>query len=110
MGNGSVSGELYDLGSGVKSEWWILTDPEDIYGPGIVGSIVEYHTCRDNNGEPYDGQGSVPIDPRILIGSPHWTITAGQMGSFEGLTLSPSILCQRCGLHGYIIDGKWVSV
>lgn len=28
--------------------------------------------------------------------------------SWEPLTLSPSLLCIRCGDHGFIRDGKWV--
>lgn len=27
--------------------------------------------------------------------------------SWEPLTLSPSILCKRCGDHGFIENGKW---
>ena len=27
----------------------------------------------------------------------------------DPLTISPSLLCpQKCGTHGFIIDGKWV--
>lgn len=25
----------------------------------------------------------------------------------EGLTLSPSLVCPRCGLHGYVRSGRW---
>jgi hypothetical protein len=28
--------------------------------------------------------------------------------SWEPLTLSPSLLCRRCGDHGFIRDGKWI--
>lgn len=102
--------ELVDLGNGVKAEWWTFVDPTDPSGPGIVGGIVEHHICKTTEGEPYPGMGSVPTDARILIGSPHWTIESGSVGSFDGLTLLPSILCQNCGLHGYIREGKWVGV
>lgn len=27
----------------------------------------------------------------------------------EPLTISPSILCPRCNLHGFIREGRWVS-
>ena len=101
--------ELTDLGNGVSAEWWNLTDPENVDGPGILGAIVEHHICKNSEGEPYEGQGLVAIDPRVLKDSPHWTIQAGEVGSFVGLTLSPSILCRNCGLHGYIRDGKWIS-
>lgn len=28
----------------------------------------------------------------------------------EPLTVTPSITCQQCGLHGWIKEGKWVAV
>jgi hypothetical protein len=31
-----------------------------------------------------------------------------QVQSWEPLTVSPSLLCTRCGDHGFIRDGKWV--
>lgn len=27
----------------------------------------------------------------------------------EPLTVSPSIMCMKCGTHGWIRDGKWVN-
>lgn len=32
-----------------------------------------------------------------------------QVQSFEPLTLSPSLLCRRCGDHGFIREGRWVK-
>lgn len=34
---------------------------------------------------------------------PHWTIEQE-----EPLTLSPSLLCTRCGCHGWVREGRWV--
>ncbi len=31
-----------------------------------------------------------------------------QVVSWDPLTLSPSLLCMRCGDHGFIRGGKWV--
>jgi hypothetical protein len=31
-----------------------------------------------------------------------------QVQSWEPLTVSPSLLCKRCGDHGFIRGGKWV--
>lgn len=25
----------------------------------------------------------------------------------DGLSLRPSLLCERCGWHGFVVDGKW---
>ena len=33
----------------------------------------------------------------------------GHSVSDDHLTVSPSILCQSCGLHGFLTDGKWRS-
>jgi len=33
----------------------------------------------------------------------HWDLI-----SLEPLTLSPSLLCNACGAHGFIREGKWV--
>ena len=30
--------------------------------------------------------------------------------SKDPLTLTPSLLCTGCGTHGFITDGRWVSV
>lgn len=31
-----------------------------------------------------------------------------QIESWEPLTLSPSVLCLRCGAHGFVRNGRWV--
>lgn len=31
-----------------------------------------------------------------------------QVHEWEPLTLSPSLLCNRCGDHGFIREGRWV--
>lgn len=28
----------------------------------------------------------------------------------RGLSLKPSLLCERCDLHGFVTDGRWVGV
>lgn len=59
---------------------------------------------------PKDGSqctGAVNFDlpeARHLAPADHrWTVE-----SWEPLTLSPSVLCGRCGDHGFIRGGKWV--
>jgi hypothetical protein len=41
---------------------------------------------------------------RKLFGDHVWKVE-----SWEPLTLSPSLLCMRCGDHGFIRDGKWIK-
>jgi len=40
----------------------------------------------------------------IPFSAGHWTLE-----SVEPLTLSPSLLCTRCGRHGFVRGGKWVE-
>ena len=45
-------------------------------------------------------------DPTMMAVSPgrtYWRLV-----SLEPLTVEPSVLCMRCGDHGYITDGRWV--
>jgi hypothetical protein len=66
---------------------------------GVQVGIVEAHI----NPEGTWCRGSVPFE-----GNPHHD-THWRVEQAEPLTLSPSILCGRCGEHGWIRDGKWVS-
>ena len=40
----------------------------------------------------------------LPLGRQHWTVVTK-----EPLTVSPSILCWKCGLHGFWREGKWVG-
>lgn len=47
---------------------------------------------------------STPAHREAWGGSrPEW-----QVISLDPLTLSPSILCRRCGDHGFIREGRWI--
>lgn len=91
-------GTVADLGSGVRAAWVHLTD-------GRV-QVWEEHDHAEG-GEVRRSVGAVPIGDEQ--DGKHWRITAGEVGSFEGLTLEPSVLCSGCGHHGWIRDGAWVS-
>lgn len=46
----------------------------------------------------------IPEMVKAKLGAGHvW-----QVHSFDPLTVSPSLLCMRCGDHGFIRDGRWV--
>ena len=56
------------------------------------------HICKQ-----IDADGSRLIcAPRLMEGH--------VVESTDPLTISPSILCPDCGLHGYVRSNRWVSV
>jgi len=81
--------ETVDLGSGVTAEIRSMN--------GQVGGVHYKHPRPDGTGTC---EGYAPVG-----GRDGWTLVRE-----EPLTLAPSLLCRACRHHGYIIDGKWVSV
>lgn len=65
------------------------------------GYVLFEHDCINSQGDAFRCGGYLPHLP-IPNG---WTIV-----SKEPLTVSPSILCHACKSHGFITDGKWISV
>jgi hypothetical protein len=57
------------------------------------------HDCRYETGYEFRSVHPLPA------GEHGWRIER-----IEPLTVTPSILCGSCGTHGFITDGKWVSV
>lgn len=65
-------------------------------------AIIEHQTSAGEpcgSGVTFDSQTARGIEP----GKAMWTVE-----SWEPLTLSPSLLCQRCGDHGFVRNGRWV--
>lgn len=87
----------HDLGNGTSAVWSITSD-------GTVVGLIERH--RGPDGDKHGGA------VMLVLGygpTQTWTVEAGTPGEWEGLTLSPSILCHQCGHHGWIRDGRWVD-
>lgn len=63
--------------------------------------VIYYHK-RPDNGKWCSGAIMFSTAPAPLTGL-RWTLE-----SLDPLTVSPSLLCQRCGDHGFIRNGKWV--
>lgn len=79
-------------------------EAEDSFGP----SIVFTHDCPSAFGQR--PAQHLPVDvpskwDEIRGAEPVW-----HLAQIEPLTVTPSILCAMCGTHGFITDGKWVSV
>jgi len=61
------------------------------------GTIRIQHECNRNR------------DGLTLIVAPALTAPGHVVVSTDPLTITPSILCEDCGLHGYITDGAWLD-
>jgi hypothetical protein len=81
-----------DVGSGVFA---LFTDAPKT---GASRIAIE-HVCT----RPRDGM-TLRVAP-FLTGGP----SGHQLLSDDPLTVSPSVLCADCGLHGFITNGKWRS-
>lgn len=98
--------ERVDLGDGCA--YSRLTDTK-----GNWVAIHEWHVCSANPAPGHYGDGTTagfvcfdtPEARAVSTDmSPKWTVE-----QWDPLTLSPSILCRRCGHHGYIREGRWIA-
>lgn len=65
------------------------------YSDGAVHVRHECHRQRDGL--------TLIIAPALQLGHGHSIVTR------DPLTVSPSIACGDCGLHGWIRDGRWTD-
>lgn len=70
---------------------------QTLWYPG--GSVGVRHVCHRTR----DGL-TVIAAPRLQLDNGHHII------STDPVTVTPSILCDDCGLHGFITDGVWRGV
>lgn len=67
--------------------------------------LLEWHECQSMNvADSGVAAGGVNFQnaPDFVQG-PRWTLEQE-----DPLTISPSVLCRTCGLHGFIRQGRWV--
>lgn len=83
--------EWTDIGHGVEIMPASGTDTDETV------MFLERHPCKTDDRHA----GAIPIRPHK-----HWPVW--QVESWDPLTLSPSVLCNTCGLHGFIREGRWV--
>jgi hypothetical protein len=87
-------GVWVDIGCGVAITEYF----ED--GSDHAAGLLERHECVDGtyiSSIPFRRKGQAAHGPRWLV------------RQRDPWTLYPSILCPRCGLLGYIQEGKWMS-
>lgn len=80
-----------DIGHGVKVE--LIRDHVDRF----TGLTIEHEGC-----EPQTIKFALPWVERESEND------VWHVHQWEPLTLHPSLLCDTCGLHGYIREGMWV--
>lgn len=93
--------DRHDIGyrlAGPVEVWVVPLNNQD----GTLFGFMERHRCTDGLLTP----GSLCTSN--VDGRPNWTIEAGGRDDLAHLTLAPSVLCTRCGLHGYVRDGCWI--
>jgi hypothetical protein len=93
---------MTDLGNGYSYRWvgWY---PDRELNPQYEG-IPDTDKALLILKCPHD-EGAVTIEGATPSQKSGWRIV-----SLEPLTLDPSIENKNCGCHGYIREGKWVSV
>lgn len=74
----------------------------DHYPGGPFAGWVMWHPRRDTGakcGATFLAQHLGPADTR-----PMWMVVSN-----EPLTLAPSLVCTRCGDHGFVRDDHWIA-
>lgn len=94
--------------------WFRRQESLDL-GHGVIGTFIEGETDAPigvvHEHDRPDGKGRCEsvawFDvPEMRDWNPAKVLW--RVESWEPLTLSPSLLCTRCGDHGFIRNGKWV--
>ena len=108
-----------DLGSGHSMRFfqWAPDDlPANRERYGVPLPVVEKagitvrHPAKSGPGNQGNGRcvSAVHFDlPELEKAGLGWH--AWKVEQWEPLTLSPSLLCETCGDHGFIRDGRWVQ-
>jgi hypothetical protein len=99
-----------DIGHGVRIRY-VGWSPDRELNPQHAGipdcdryCLFIDHPAADISGECasavlFDSEVARLLEPH----RPKWTVE-----SWDPLTISPSVLCLRCGHHGWIQGGRWV--
>jgi hypothetical protein len=63
------------------------------------------HSCEGLVGRWWAEESGQLSGGLLPLGPEGWTLVQK-----EPLTVTPSLLCRECGLHGFITDGEWRGV
>lgn len=81
--------------------WLDADSPNFWWQHECIPAVVDQ--LSDEEAEWYRQMWATPV--LLPLGPGAW-----QVHQVEPLTLTPSILCGRCGVHGFFTDGVWRSV
>lgn len=92
-----------------ESEGWTVLDQDHLIRPVVEttdgedqpAGWIEAH--RNSDGQWCVGS-MFRRGARTGEGRAQWDVV-----SEDPLTLTPSVLCRKCGNHGFIRDGRWVA-
>lgn len=87
--------DAVDIGHDIQISAWENAD-------GTQLGVNVWHDCAYNYGPAgvaFDSDAARDLWPRGVF----W-----KLESRDPLTISPSIHCLNCGLHGFVRDGRWV--
>lgn len=72
--------------------------------------LILYHPRPDNGAECMSSLDFDTPERQQAMAAGRWPARPiWQVESLDPLTLSPSIVCRECGIHGFIRGGRWVS-
>lgn len=100
-----IKGQVVDLGDGHTLRW-VSWQPDrelnpqfkDVPDDDRCGALVAHLLPNGALCESYIG-----FNPLLNTDGALWKVE-----QWDPLTLSSSLLCKRCGDHGFIREGKWV--
>lgn len=94
-------GPRLDLGAGVIATLRTCECSDPSCDHSRPCGMTFEHTTAPGAGVKCESGGWIPFSHHSANG---WTLV-----SDEPLELSPSLLCTRCGRHGFVRGGKWVE-
>lgn len=105
--------DILDLGHG-HTFMWVQWDPDLDLNPQYTHladrlpvkhfMAVVSHTASDGTA----CESAVTIDTDIAREAGYGDRALWQLQSEDPLTITPSLLCGRCGDHGFITEGRWM--
>lgn len=78
--------------------WTVRSDDPIVLLAYADGTVRVEHRCD----RTASGRGIYTVAPALRIGDGH-ELRQDALGP----TLTPSILCLDCGLHGFVTNGEW---